>query len=259
MANSSSTVSEDLELPAEERARIRAEMRYAMLVAQAGRPAEKPRTAAESILSYLSNGFVLLLVGSLITSALVPYFQREYESRTRRSALKQECFSQFLLYSNSIWQEYYAILPATLQTDMDKDEYVKYKNEISQIKLKRYDAYAKVLALALAFRESSTGIRAFLSRLLSRVDAVPDTASPVEAALHNYATEVNAVSEKIDTWLHDLYCTPTKRAKSPCEIFDPAFVAYQQYEAIKTEVNKLGNERTQEVAGMIVQKIKSPD
>src|SRR5687767_1466493 len=148
MTNNISTASAEFELPDLERARIRSEMQYAMLVAgEARRPPEK-KTPADKVLAYLSNGFVLLLVGSLITSVLVPYFQREYESRSRQTALRQECLTQFLLYGNSIWQEYYAILPATLLADLEKDEYLKYKNAISDIKLKRYDAYARVLALA---------------------------------------------------------------------------------------------------------------
>lgn len=227
------------ELPEEERTRIRAEMRYAMVVAQEARPSEKPKTLSEKVLGYLSNGFVLLLVGSLITSYLVPQFQRAYENRARQSTLKQECLTQFLLYNNSIWQEYYAILPLTLQTDMDKDEYIRHMNKISQIKLKRYDAYAKVQALALVFRDSGQS-----------------ETSPIEAALVDYAIRVNAVSEAIDNWLRDLYCTPTKREKSPCAKFDPNFDAYDGYLSIKRLVLSIGNESAQQVAKMMVDGIK---
>ncbi len=76
-------------LSEDERVRIRAEMRYAMLSAQEARPIEKPKHALDKALSYLSNGFVLLVLGSIITSALVPHFQREYERRARQSALMQ--------------------------------------------------------------------------------------------------------------------------------------------------------------------------
>jgi hypothetical protein len=227
------------ELPEEERARIRAEMRYALLVAQETRPSEKPKTVAEKLLGYLSNGFVLLLLGSLITSYLVPQFQRGYESRTRQTSLMQECLAQFLLYSNSIWQEYYAVLPITLQTDMDKDEYVRYMNEISQIKLKRYDAFSKVQALALVFREDGA-------------NATP----PVETALTNYAVRVNAVSAAIDKWLSNIYCTPTKRERSPCATFDPTFDAYNQYLTIQQLVLDVGNESAQQVAELMVERIK---
>ena len=136
-------------LSEDERARIRAEMRYAALIVQEAGQAKKPKHALDKVLGYLSNGFVLLLLGSIITSALVPHFQREYERRARQSALMQECLSQFLVYSNSIWQEYYTILPVTLETEINKEEYVRLMNDISQIKLKRYDAYAKVQALAM--------------------------------------------------------------------------------------------------------------
>jgi hypothetical protein len=230
-----------LVLTEEERKRIRAEMRYAMLSAQEARPAEKPKTRLDTVLGYLSNGFFLLVVGSLITSVLVPRFQREYESRANRSALMQECLTQFLLYSNSIWQEYYAILPLTLEPEIDKNQYVRSMNEISQIKLKRYDAYAKTQALALVFRDEAS-----------------KKPSPAEEALNEYAIHMNAVSEEIDTWLSDLYCTPTKRLTSPCATFDPSFEAYERYTRLKDLVIDIGNKGAQKVAGLMVERIKSP-
>jgi len=227
------------ELSEEERTRIRAEMRYALLAAQEAHSNEKSKTVVENVLGYLSNGFVLLLVGSLITAVLVPWFQRTYESRTQQSALMKECLAQFLLYSNSIWQEYYAILPLTLQPEINKDEYLRYMNEISQIKLKRYDAYAKVQALALVFREGRGS-----------------DISPVETALTNYAVRVNAVSEAIDKWLSNLFCTPTKREKSPCATFDPTFGPYDEYLKIQRLVLDVGNETAQQVAELMVESIR---
>jgi hypothetical protein len=85
------------ELAESERVRIRAEMRYAMLAASEARSGALERT-----LGYLSNGFVLLLLGSLITVGLVPHFQRAYETRIQRANLMQECLSQFLLYCRRI-------------------------------------------------------------------------------------------------------------------------------------------------------------
>jgi len=78
-----------------ERERIRAEMRYAMLVTQEIPRPEKKKSSIDKLLGYLSNGFVLLLLGSLITSFLVPIFQRKYETRKQQAALMQECLSQF--------------------------------------------------------------------------------------------------------------------------------------------------------------------
>ena len=229
-------------LSEDERVRIRAEMRYAILAAQEARPTEKPKHALDKALGYLSNGFVLLVLGSIITSALVPYFQREYERRARQSALMQECFSQFLVYSNSIWQEYYRILPVTLEAEINKAEYVRLMNDISLIKLKRYDAYAKVQALAIVFRVSKDAQR-----------------SPVEQVLYNYAVSVNTASRAIDEWLSDLYCTPTKRPKSPCATFDPVFDAYAGYRKIQQLVLEVGNERAQQVTELMIKQIKSPD
>lgn len=230
-----------LALPEEERKRIRAEMRYAMLSAQEARSPEKPKTGLDWLLGYLSNGFFLLVVGSLITYFIVPQFQREYESRANRSTLMQECLTQFLQYSNSIWQEYYAILPLTLEPEIDKNQWVRSMNEISQIKLKRYDAFAKVEALALVFRQEGS-----------------KNNSRVEGALSEYAGRVNAVSRAIDTWLRNLYCTPVNREKSPCAAPDLNFVAYDEYLKIQELVLKVGNDEAQSVAKLLVEGIKSP-
>lgn len=177
------------ELSEEEQSHIRAEMRYAMLATQEGaRAVEKPKSGIDKMLGYLSNGFILLIIGAIITSGLVPYFQRKYENRKQQYGLMQECFAQFLLYSNSIWQEYYAILPLTQEVEINKDEYLRYTKEIAQIKLRRYDAYAKVQALSVVFRRGTDS-----------------KSNPVETALKTYAVRLNIASAAIDKWLTGLY------------------------------------------------------
>lgn len=149
-----------------------------------------------------------------------------------------ECLSQFLLYSNSIWQEYYTILPLTQEVEINKDEYLKYMKEIANIKLNRYDSFAKVEALSIVFRE----------------DADNDT-SPVEVALNTYATRINAVSTAINKWLAALYCTPVERESSPCATFDPNFDAFSEYEKIQNLVLEIGNIESEKVATLMVKRI----
>ena len=229
-----------VELPEQDRARIRAEMRYAALAVQELRPEEKQKSKFDKVLSYLSNGFVLLLIGSVITAGLVPYFQRNFEEKRQRIATMQECLAQFLLYGNSIWQEYYAILPLTQQQEIDRDDYLRYVKEITQIKLKRYDAFAKVEALAVVFQADAK-----------------DKNMLVEKALKDYAIKVNTTSTAIDSWLTALYCTPLKRDKSPCATFDPTFDAFRGYTHIKQLVQDIGNEGAEGVAALMVRRINS--
>lgn len=240
MTNDSLDAVQPPELSDQERARVRAEVRYAMMVLEESRPSPdvKHESGIEKVLGYLSNGFVLLLVGALITSVLVPGFQRSYENRKQQLNLMQECLGQFLLYSNSIWQEYYAILPLTQELEIDKDEYLKYLKEIAQIKLKRYDAFAKVQALAVAYRHNSDAGN-----------------SPVETALKNYAIQLNTASAGIDKWLKGLYCTPVNREESPCNQFDPTFDAFTEYEKIKELVVKIGNRESDNAAAFMVLEI----
>jgi hypothetical protein len=230
-----------LELSEGERARIRAEMRYAALAVRETRPSEAPKGRLAKALDYLSNGFVLLIVGSLITSFLVPRFQRAGEARRQRAALMQEALEQFLLYSNSIWQEFYATLPLALEAEIAKEQYVEELNAISVIKLRRYDAYAKMQALALVFHGGEGD----------------GDEKGVDSALYEYAVKVNAASEAIDRWLRNLYCTPTKRERSPCTTFDPRFDSYAEHVAIQKLVLEVGNESAQRVAGLMVRSIES--
>jgi hypothetical protein len=142
----------------------------------------------------------------------VSRFQQKSEQRKQQTALMQGCFAQFLLYTNSIWQEYYLIFPLIQQADINKEEYNHYINEISLIKLKRYDAYVKVVALSIVFRRGKKSHQ-----------------SKVEEALRDYAIYVNRVSEAIDTWLRNLYCAP---AKCLSTTYAPIKVDFNPYDSL---------------------------
>ncbi len=225
-------------LTEQERARIRAEMRYAAEVAREARGAAPAKSGFAKVLEVLSNGFVLLLIGSLITSILVPRIQRDYENRRQQAALMQESLAQFLLYSNSMMQEYYAILPLTQQSDLSREEYLSQLKEMTQLKLRRYDAYAKLQALAIVFR----------------YDQRPDDAV-IQDQIASFAVKLNAASAKIDRWLTNLYCTPTKRPASPCASFDPRFDPHDEFEAIKLGVVQIANRDSEDIASLIVARI----
>ena len=221
-----------------ERARIREEMRYAAEVSRAAREPTPPKTPLDRVLGILGNGFVLLLLGSLITSVLVPRFQRDYEARKQQATLMQEALAQFLLYSNSMMREYYAILPLTQQSDLTREEYLVYVKQITEVKLARYDAYAKLLALATVFRYGQ-----------QPGDAV------VQEKIADYAVKLNSASARIDRWLTNLYCTPTKRKESPCASFDPRFDSFAEYERIKSVVVEVANRESESVAGLMVERV----
>jgi hypothetical protein len=223
---------QDYELTEQERAKIRTEVRYALVAAREAHPPETPKTR--------NNGFVLLLVGSLITSIVVPGFQQRYENRKQQVALMQDCLAQFLLYSNSLWQEYYSVLPLTQRVEIDEATYLHYVNKLAEIKLKRYDAYAKVLALSVVFQDQTE----------------KTTASSIDTAIRSYALSLNSASASIDKWLTGLYCTPTKRDHSPCASFGPAFDAFNEHMKIKRFVVEIGNKGPDDVAAMIVKRIK---
>jgi hypothetical protein len=209
-------------LSEEERARVRAEMRYAMLVFNESDKDAKAKSTAEKWLGFLANGFVLLLVGSLITSFLVPHFQHEYDRRKQRLATMQECFSQFRLYTESVWQEYFLIIPLSQKTEITGPEYLQYVDKIKDIKLRRLDAYTQAEALAVVFR-------------------VDQEDRNFDGALARYAVRVNLASAEVDTWLVGLYCTPVKRNASPCATFDPLFDSFKGFQRIQSLVLEIGD------------------
>lgn len=237
--NESKTSPEDVLVGVRKRKRIQAEVRYAMIAAKAVHTPEAPKTCVSQAFALLSNGFVLLLIGAFISSFLVPHFQRQYEDRKRKNELMQECLSQFLVYSNSLWEEHYAFLPLTQEIEIDRSTYIDYTKRRAAIKLKRYDAYAKVLALAVSFRKNGEMA----------------VASKAEISIRAYALELNKVSGAIDQWVTGLYCTPVNRKISPCNTFDMRFNGYDEHLKIKALIAVIGNDTKESVAAEIVTSI----
>jgi hypothetical protein len=127
----------------------------------------------------------------------------------------------------------------TQVVEIDQATYLQYVSKVAEIKLKRYDAFAKVVALSVVFRKDSDS----------------PAGSPIDTALRDYAVSLNTASASIDRWLTGLYCTPTARPRSPCASFDPAFDAYIEHTKIKRFVVEMGNKGTDDVAAIIVKRI----
>ncbi len=210
-------------------------MLYALAVLEeAKKAASKPSAGrVDRILKLLSNGFVLLLAGSVISSLLIPTFQRRMEERKTRIETRQECFAQFLLYANSRWQEYYLLVPLVAKGEISSADYQKALEDLTAIKVRRYDAYAKLQALALAFR---------------RRPQEPNQV--IEGALHDYAVRVNDISRDIDAWLRNAYCFSYDCKSVPGAAVDPEFEPYAGFDRLKKEVVTL-TERDTSVAGLI--------
>jgi 3-methyladenine DNA glycosylase AlkC len=139
----------DVNLSEEEKARIRAEVRYAVIAAKEARPPEKNKSVIGKVLAFFSSGIVLLIVGSFVTSLLVPSIQKQAEKREERASHLQELFEQFNLYSNTIYEEYLAIYPLAVQERLSKEDYSNYTQKIFNLKLKSANAYAKIQTLAV--------------------------------------------------------------------------------------------------------------
>lgn len=216
-----------------EKARIREELRYAKLVLGESKQ-ERAKGAWEKIADFLSNGFVILLVGAAITSFAVPAWQRSYEEKKQTQTLMEECRAEFLLYCNSIWEEFYLIHPLVSETSISKPRYDEYFQKLTEIKLRRYNAFAKLQSVAIAFRADT------------------ETASDVEQKLETYAVTVNQVSQGIDTWLRRLYCYTAQCDNETIE------VDYSSYDAFVRLHDKLDETEQQAriISELIVKHIK---
>jgi hypothetical protein len=139
-----------------------------------------------------SSGLGLLIIGTALTSVLIPAYQKAAEQqRQAERQIMRDCLAEFLQYEVSIWSEYYAVFPLVHESEIDREEYDAYTAKISEIKLDRYRAYGKVKATAIAFRDDSS------------------ESSVIENEIHSFAVLLNQTSEKIDRWIGDLYCART--------------------------------------------------
>lgn len=226
-------------LDEDERRRLRAEARYLLLATSEARPPPPPKSALESVLGYLSNGFVLLIVGSIITSILVPSFQKKAEFRKEQVALMQECLSNFFVYSNSLWLELHTLVPLTQKAEIDEQTYLRHLGQIAPIRQQRSDAIARARALAAVF-QIDTG-------------SAQDTA--LTATLDEFTAHLDGAARTIERWLNGLYCTPFVRDSSPCADYDFTFDAHREYLALEKLVADVSNREASIVAAKIANRI----
>jgi hypothetical protein len=166
----------------------------------------------------LTNGFVLLIAGALISNWLVPRFQRQQQEREARLAARKEVLAQFLLYTNLRWQEYYLLPPLLAHPELTRAQYEQTLRDLTRIKIARYDAFAKVEAMALAFRRSPGERNAEL-----------------EDALESYAVRINDFSRTIDAWLRNAYCYANECEDSAAAPVDPDFDPYRDFVKIQDD------------------------
>jgi hypothetical protein len=141
--------------------------------------------------SYLNNGFVLLLVGSLITYLLVPSIQRKYEERQHRREIMTECLKEFSLAANLIYQEFFVISAINIKTQLTDEEYIKVTSDVKAVRAKRFDAFARVKALATIFYRSGNDV-------------------DIEEYLEDYYNETYRIGGQIDDWVRTIYCASGK-------------------------------------------------
>jgi hypothetical protein len=235
----SMSVAESGQLSEKEKDQIRKEIRYALTVLQEERSGSKSKTFTDKLLGVLSNGFILLVVGSIVTYFLVPHFQRQYEDRKQQVALMRDCLTEFLLYTNSIWEEYHTLIPLVEVSNLNRSEYNAYLKNLSDVRLKRYNAFARVEALTTAFRELGS-----------------QEESDVEKAVTDYAGQSQEISKEMRSWLLNVYCLYNDCASTPDAPVHKDFHPHTAFVKLGNRINDLVQEERL-VAQLMVSRIKS--
>ena len=197
----------------------------------------KPNTLSDAV-GVLSNPFLLLVLGSAITYFLVPRFQHNYEERSSRVGARKECLSQFLLYSNLRWQEFYLTVPLVVEAKLDINSYKDALQKLSAIRIQRYDAFAKVRALALSFRQSPNQ---------------PNTY--IEETLVQYAKDIDNISNEIARWLKDFHCLTYQCIGE--EQTNPYFDPHASFNALEVRMVEL-LKKDDDVARVLANSIVAP-
>lgn len=212
-SNSPPNEPDAINLSEEEKARIRAEVRYAIIAANEARPPEKSKSVINNVFSFLSSGFVLLLVGSGISSLLVPMIQQGAEQRKERASHLQELFEQFNLYSNTIYEEYLAIYPLAVQERLSEEDYNNYTQKIFNLKLKRANAYAKIQTLVVIVDKNMEKIDDKQTSKTIGKEQYDKKSSPsstnsennLALAIECYRSNIELTSNNINNFIEDFY------------------------------------------------------
>jgi hypothetical protein len=175
------------ELTEEEKRRIREELRYAHLVLGSERAERKPRWARA--LDLAGSAFVLTVIGALLTYFVGPTLQRRYDEHNRRKQAAQDCFTEFMKYAVSPFEEYYATLPLANKSRIDEKVFDEYQAKVTAIHLRRFEAYARIQGQLTVLRGRSGSDEAV-------------------AAVKDYAVTVRQFADLLDAWLNQLRCEP---------------------------------------------------
>ncbi len=142
-------------LSEEEKARIRAEVRYAIGAAKAACLYEEPKTQLEKVISslerFFSNNAVSLLLGAILaigTGFITQQMQQNAENQKQQTKLLGDLIEHFNLYSDTIEQEYLTILNLCVKNKLNELEYYDYLQKLGKIRSQRNNEYSKIQTLA---------------------------------------------------------------------------------------------------------------
>jgi hypothetical protein len=262
----------DVDLSEEEKARIRAEVGYAIAVTQLTRPPEQSKTTLEKIVSnsafYLIVGSLLTALTSIVTLSFSQKMQQNAENEKQQIELSRQLFQNFVLYSNTLWKELYAVEIPTREK-LSQEQFFALKKKIHDIQLGRRDAYAKILVIANTIGDdSSQAMPKYLPSTQKQettpgqeskkfkciLDSENNKASNLQTAIENYSRKLETKSQCITRWLDALYCKEREDGGNNCSAKETMTNPDSAYNEMVDSFKSVDKEDTDSVLSMIGRK-----
>jgi len=254
----------DVDLSEEEKARIRAEVRYAASVAKEALPPEQSKTILEKI---VNNSAFYLILGSLLTTGTSFFsqkMQQNAENEKQQIELSRQLFQNFVLYSNTLWKELYEVEIPT-RKKLSEEQFFAIKKKLHEIELGRRDAYAKILVIANTIGDGSSQTmpeqlpgsqkqKILLGQESKKFECILDNknnkAGNLQTAIENYSKKLEIKSQCITRWLDAFYCMDSRNSNTTCSA-ETMKIPDQAYKEMVKSFKSVEEEDTKSVLSLI--------
>ena len=144
-------------LPEEEKSNIMEKVKFELEIKKSLSTPEEDKNS-----SWINSKIGLLLIGSLITGILVPWFQftqktiewkrqNRFDSVNYKLEMMRDCVRNFVILQAYRAEAYERVQPYLLKASLTKDDYNVFKNQYIELQNKNFAQNAKVTSLIVAF------------------------------------------------------------------------------------------------------------
>lgn len=200
-------------LSEEEKTRIIEKVRFENEIRKELTTPDEPKKA-----SWLNSKLSLLLIGSLITGILVPWFQythktiewkrqNEFENINFRLEMMRECLKEFVYLSVYTAEAYERIKPFMDMVSLTPNDYMKFEDQYIDLQNRRFRQSAKVTSSIIYFKDANIIKRLFRDYVNNANDHLRDlilfvqnknkgasikNLNKLRTKIENYTTQLNS-------------------------------------------------------------------